>query len=100
LIPHAVGLHFMDALALLMMWGLSRRYVFSTKHVGGSPWVYIHIYVYILGVGGMRAPARPNREIVFVFVRACVRAGERAGGSAYNFLIRLVYIINDLIIHF
>ena len=48
----------------------------------------------------MRAPARPNREIVFVFVRACVRAGERAGGSAYNFLIRLVYIINDLIIHF
>ena len=30
-------------------------------------------------VGGVRAPAHPNREIVFVFVRACVRAGGRAG---------------------
>ena len=30
-------------------------------------------------VGGVRAPAHPYREIVFVFVHVCVRAGGRAG---------------------
>jgi len=30
-------------------------------------------------VGEVRAPAHPNREIVFALVRACVRAGGRAG---------------------
>ena len=38
------------------------------------------VYIYISEVGGVRAPAHPNREIVFVFVfaRACVRAGGRS----------------------
>jgi len=48
--------------------------VYAYTHI----YIYIYIYIYISEVGGVRAPAHPNREIVFVFVCACVRSGGRA----------------------
>jgi hypothetical protein len=68
-----------DIACLYVLRGAHGDNVFSLSCMIYYIYIYIqYSYMYVSEVGGVRAPAHPNREIVFVFVRACVQAGGRA----------------------